>query len=270
MAANEFRLFFTAWMFFTRVPLPARLTAWVGYSPELMNGAVRYFPLTGIFVGIAGAAVYESGIWLFTPLVAVSLSMAATVLLTGAFHEDGFADVCDGFGGGTSPERVLEIMRDSRVGAFGAIGIALLLLVKFSALLSLAEGANAELTGAMLVAGHALSRAAPVALMRGMAYVRADADAKAKPMARAVSGAGLLIALLFGILPLAVIACTLDNGWWFGLGILPVALATASAGFWFQRRIGGYTGDCLGTAQQIAEVVFYLFAVALPALPAAE
>ncbi len=270
MVANEFRLFFTAWMFFTRIPLPARLAAWVGYGPELMNGAVRYFPLTGIAVGLVGAAVYQFGIWLFTPLLAVSLSMAATVLFTGAFHEDGFADVCDGFGGGASPERVLEIMKDSRVGAFGAIGIALLLLVKFSALLSMAEGGAAGLTGAVLVAGHALSRVAPVLLIRTMAYVRMDADAKARPMAEAVSGAGLLVALGFGGLPLAVIACWIDNGWLFCLGVLPVALATVLAGLWFRRRIGGYTGDCLGAAQQLAEVVFYLFAVALLAIPAAQ
>jgi adenosylcobinamide-GDP ribazoletransferase len=270
MFARETRLFVTAWMFFTRVPLPARLTAWVGYSPELMNGAARYFPLVGVVVGIAGAAVYELGIWLFTPLLAVSLSMAATVLLTGAFHEDGFADVCDGFGGGTSPGLVLEIMKDSRVGAFGAIGISLLLLIKFSALLSMAEGTNADLTGWILVAGHALSRAAPVALIRCMAYVRADADAKAKPMAQAVSRTGLAVALGFGILPLAVLAYAFDSGWLFGLGVLPVALATAITGLWFKRRIGGYTGDCLGAAQQIAEVAFYLYAVALLVIPAAE
>lgn len=270
MLAREFRLFFTAWMFFTRIPLPARLMAWVGYSVELLNGAARYFPLTGIFVGLAGAAVYLFGTWLFTPLVAVSLSMAATVLVTGAFHEDGFADVCDGFGGGATREQVLEIMKDSRVGAFGAIGIALMLLVKFSALLSLAEGANAELTAWAMVAGHALSRAAPVLLIRSMTYVRTGEDAKAKPVAEAISLAGVVVALMFGVLPLAVMAYVFDNGWLFGLGVLPVALATLIAALWFRRRIGGYTGDCLGATQQVAEVVFYLFAVALLSLPAVQ
>jgi adenosylcobinamide-GDP ribazoletransferase len=268
MLAREIRLFFTAWMFFTRVPLPARLAAWVGHSPELMNGAVRYFPLTGIFVGLAGAAVFEFCIWLFTPLVAVSLSMAATVLFTGAFHEDGFADVCDGFGGGYTPDRVLEIMKDSRVGAFGAIGIALLLLIKFSALLSLAEGPDPELAAAIIVAGHALSRIAPPLLIRSMTYVRAEADAKAKPLAQQVSLGGLLVALAFGVLPLAFMGYGFDSGWLFSLGVVPVLLATAFTGIWFKRRIGGYTGDCLGAAQQVAEVVFYLFTVALLAVPA--
>jgi adenosylcobinamide-GDP ribazoletransferase len=268
MVAREFRLFFTAWMFFTRIPLPARLAAWVGYSTELLNGAARYFPLIGIIVGLAGAAVYAFGMWLFTPLVAVSLSMAATVMFTGAFHEDGFADVCDGFGGGTMPERVLEIMKDSRVGAFGVIGIALMLLLKFSALLSIAEGSDADLLGWIMVAAHALSRVAPVALIRCMDYVRLDDGAKARPLAQAISGAGLLVALLSGVLPLAVMAWAFDNGWLFSLGLVPVALATTMAGLWFRRRIGGYTGDCLGAAQQVAELVFYLFVVALLALPA--
>lgn len=269
MLAREFRLFFTAWMFFTRVPLPARLMAWVGYSVELLNGASRYFPLTGILVGLAGAAVYVFGMWSFTPLLAVSLSMAATVLVTGAFHEDGFADVCDGFGGGTTREQVLEIMKDSRVGAFGAIGIALMLLVKFAALLSLAEGGHAELTAWIMVAGHALSRAAPVALIRTMTYARAGENAKAGPVAESISRTGTVVAAAFGVLPLFAMAWVFDNGWLFALGVLPVALATLIAALGFRRRIGGYTGDCLGATQQVTEVVFYVFAVALLALPAA-
>ena len=270
MFAREIRFFFTAWMFFTRIPLSARLYAWVGYSVELMNGAARYYPLVGLLIGAAGAAVFLFCLWLFTPLVAVALSMAATVLMTGAFHEDGFADVCDGFGGGTTPERVLEIMKDSRVGAFGAIGIALLLLLKFSALLSLAEGSDAWLTAWTMVAGHALSRVAPVALIRFMVYVRPAQDAKAKPLADTASTGALLVAALFGILPLVGIAWFYDNGWLFALGLIPLALVTWLAGWWFSRRIGGYTGDCLGSAQQVAEVAFYLFAVALLAGPALD
>lgn len=267
MFSREIRLFCTAWMFFTRVPLPQGLALWVGYSPALMNGAARYFPLVGLLVGAAGAAVFGFSIWLFTPVVAAALSMAATVLITGAFHEDGFADVCDGFGGARDPARVMEIMKDSRVGAFGAIGIALMLLAKFSALFSLAEGAQPELVAWLLVAGHALSRAAPVALIYALAYVRPEADAKAKPMAETTSLAELSMALFWGMLPLLGLVYFYENAGLFLLGILPVAAATWIAGAWFRHRIGGYTGDCLGATQQVAEVVFYLYAVALLAGP---
>jgi adenosylcobinamide-GDP ribazoletransferase len=263
MFAHETRLFFTAWTFFTRVPLPAALAAWVGYSEDLMNRAARYFPLVGLWVGLVAAAVFTFAMWLFTPLVAVALSMVATVLMTGAFHEDGFADVCDGFGGAGERERVLAIMKDSRVGAFGAIGIALMLLTKFAALLSLAESIDIELCAWILLLGHTLSRAAPVALIRWLDYVRAEPDAKAKPMAQAVSIPGLMIALFWGVAPLAGVVCEYENGWPLVAGVIPVALATLTLGLWFRRRIGGYTGDCLGATQQVAEAVFYLYAVAV-------
>jgi adenosylcobinamide-GDP ribazoletransferase len=268
MLAREIRLFFTAWTFFTRIPLPAALGGWVGYSEDLMNGAARYFPLVGLLVGLVGAAVFTFCIWLFTPLVAVALMMAATVLMTGAFHEDGFADVCDGFGGAREPERVLAIMKDSRVGAFGAIGIALMLLTKFAALVSLAEAIDVELCGWILLSAHAISRAAPVALIRCMDYVRPGAEARAKPMAQAVSAAGLAVALICGALPLGALIYLYENGWLMALGVIPVALATAALGAWFKRRIGGYTGDCLGATQQVTEVIFYLYALALLVQPA--
>jgi adenosylcobinamide-GDP ribazoletransferase len=269
MFSREIRFFCTAWMFFTRIPLPDGLVRWVGYSPALLNGAARYFPLVGLLVGAAGAAVFGIAIWLFTPIVAVALSMAATVLLTGAFHEDGFADVCDGFGGSHEPARVMEIMKDSRVGAFGAIGIALMLLVKFSALFSLAEGTQAELLVWLLVAGHALSRVAPVTLIFALPYVRPDPDAKSKPMAASVTWTELAMALFWGMLPLAGLVYFYENAWLFLLGALPVGAVAWLMGLWFRRRIGGYTGDCLGAMQQVAEVAFYLYCVALLAGPPA-
>ncbi|HEX4325747.1 MAG TPA: adenosylcobinamide-GDP ribazoletransferase [Burkholderiales bacterium] len=267
MFAREIRLFFTAWTFFTRVPLPAALAGWVGYSEDLMNRAARYFPLVGLWVGLVAAAVFTFAMWLFTPLVAVALAMVATVLMTGAFHEDGFADVCDGFGGASDPARVLVIMKDPRVGAFGAIGIALMLLTKFAALLSLAEGTDIELCAWILLLGHTLSRAAPVALIRWLDYVRPEPDAKSKPMAQAVSLPGLIVALFWGMVPLGGVVYEYENGWLLVAGVIPVALATLALGLWFRRRISGYTGDCLGATQQVAEVVFYLYAVAVLAPP---
>ena len=250
-------------MFFTRVPLPAALSTWVGYSPAMLRGSARYFPLVGMAVGAVAAAAYLAGTWLFTPAVAVVLSMIATILMTGAFHEDGLADSCDGFGGGYTPERVLAIMQDSRVGAFGAIGIMLMLLLKYATLNSLAETGEAALVAWVLVIGHTVSRAAAVGLMRFLDYVRIDTGPKAKPLADGISGGAFVMALAITALPFAVVARLFENGWLLALGYLPVSLAAWAAGAYFRRRIGGYTGDCLGAAQQVAEVAFYLFAAAL-------
>ena len=260
---QEPRLLLTAWVFFTRVPLPAALAAWVGYSPAMLRGSARYFPLVGMAVGALAAATYLAGAWLFAPAVAVVLSMIATILMTGAFHEDGLADSCDGFGGGYTRERVLEIMQDSRVGAFGAIGITLMLLLKYATLISLAETGQAGLVAWVLVTGHTLSRAAAVGLMRFLDYVRVDTGPKAKPLADGISSGAFVVALAITALPFALVARLFENGWLLALGCFPVGLAAWAAGAYFRRRIGGYTGDCLGAAQQVAEVVFYLFAAGL-------
>ena len=260
---QEPRLLLTAWVFFTRVPLPAALAAWVGYSPAMLRGSARYFPLVGMAVGALAAATYLAGAWLFAPAVAVVLSMIATILMTGAFHEDGLTDSCDGFGGGYTRERVLEIMQDSRVGAFGAIGITLMLLLKYATLISLAETGQAGLVAWVLVTGHTLSRAAAVGLMRFLDYVRVDTGPKAKPLADGISSGAFVVALAITALPFALVARLFENGWLLALGCFPVGLAAWAAGAYFRRRIGGYTGDCLGAAQQVAEVVFYLFAAGL-------
>src|ERR1700741_3659104 len=122
----QLRLFFTALQFFTRLPVPR----WVGFEAHWLNHASRYFPLVGLVVGPIAAAVYGAAAWLFPGPVAGMLSTAACIYATGAFHEDGFADMCDGFGGGMTAERVLEIMKDSRIGAYGAIGTICLLGLK--------------------------------------------------------------------------------------------------------------------------------------------
>jgi adenosylcobinamide-GDP ribazoletransferase len=263
MIARELRLLLTAWVFFTRIPLPDRLSAWVGYSPDMLRGSARYFPLVGLGVGLIGALTFLAAQALLPPAVAVVVSMMATVLATGAFHEDGFADSCDGFGGGYTRERVLEIMTDSRVGAFGAIGIMLMLLAKFSCLLSLAETGEAELLAWVLVIGHGLSRAGSVALMRFLDYVRVDTGPKAKPLAEGISSGALVVALGFAVAPFFPFARAFENGWMLAMGVVPVAGAALVAGAYFRKRIGGYTGDCLGAAQQLCELAFHLFACAL-------
>jgi adenosylcobinamide-GDP ribazoletransferase len=250
---HQLRLFFIALQFFTRLPIPR----WVGFDPAWLHHASRYFPLVGLVVAGIAAAVYAAAAWLFPAPVAALLSTAAGIYATGAFHEDGFADMCDGFGGGMTRERVLEIMKDSRIGAYGAIGTICLLAVKCTALALLPP---AVAVAALLLA-HPLSRLAATSLIWRMEYARAEG--KAKPMAQEMSGAEFFIACLCTALPAALLGAM---GWlpWHSVGAaVPAALAAAVwLGRKFARRIGGYTGDCLGAVQQLAEALIYLCVLA--------
>jgi adenosylcobinamide-GDP ribazoletransferase len=248
---HHLRLLLLAVQFYTRLPIPA----WVGYSDELLNKATIYFPVVGWLVGGLTAAVYASGQLLFRQNeVALLLSLGAGILLTGAFHEDGFADTCDGFGGGWTKLRILEIMKDSRLGTYGAVGLVLLLGLKLAAL----RGLSPVGVGVALLVAHPLSRATALSCIYTHPYARENEDSKAKPVAQKISLAELTTGLLLGALPLLVYAI-----WAHRPALLLVLLPLAAAKTWmaryFQRWIGGYTGDCLGAIQQVAEVVVYLF-----------
>ena len=127
---KEIAVFLTAIMFFTRIPCPKN----IDHSPEILTKSSRYFSLVGIIVGFFGALVFYVSELLFNDTISILLSMSGTIWITGAFHEDGFADVCDGFGGGWTKEKILTIMKDSRVGTYGIVGLGLLLAIKFNAL----------------------------------------------------------------------------------------------------------------------------------------
>jgi adenosylcobinamide-GDP ribazoletransferase len=244
----QLELFLTALGFFTRVPVPA----WVPWSPERLNHAARYFPLVGWVVGLAGAAVLLAAGEILPAGLAVVLSMAATLLLTGAFHEDGWADAWDGLGGGRDKGEALAIMKDSRIGAYGSIALVLMLLAKALALLELAARAP-WWAAAALVAAHPLSRLASTSLIHRLDYARDDASAKSKPLAHRLTGGELALAAASGLAPLLLLPP------WPAAGALAAAaLATLYASRLFRRRLGGYTGDCLGAAQQGAELAIYL------------
>ncbi|HEY0063416.1 MAG TPA: adenosylcobinamide-GDP ribazoletransferase [Telluria sp.] len=246
---HQLRLFFIALQFFTRLPIPR----WVGFEPQWLQHASRYFPLVGLLVAAFAALVYYACCRLWPAPVAVLLSTAAGIYLTGAFHEDGFADMCDGFGGGMTRERVMEIMKDSRIGTYGAVGAGLLVALKCVLLSTMAP------TGAVaaLLVAHPLSRFAATALIWKLDYARDEG--KAKPMAQQMTGAEFIIAGVCGLAPLLAVGL-LDPSAWPQLGA--ALLATAAATVWlaskFVRRIGGYTGDCLGAVQQVSEVAIYL------------
>jgi adenosylcobinamide-GDP ribazoletransferase len=239
----QLEYFLAALRFFTRIPVPA----WVGHSAAQLDGAARYLPLVGIVVGAIGAAATWAASLVLPLSVAVVAGMAATLLATGAFHEDGFADAIDGLGGGWTREQALAIMKDSRLGSYGAIGIALLLLGKWNALMELDDDALLP----AIVAGHAVSRFAATTLIFSLDYVREEG--KSKPLAKRMAPGELGLAGLFGLLP-----CVLLPYWETGLALALVALTTGLAGRYLRRRLGGYTGDCLGAVQQVTEVVFYV------------
>ncbi len=247
---NEVRIFFTALMFYTRIPVPR----WVDHNAEYLNRATKYFPLIGLIVGAICAGVYLLSNYLFNAPIAIILSMASTILITGAFHEDGFADVCDGFGGGWTKEKILLIMKDSRVGAFGVIGLILILSLKFYLLLSL----NAYMLPLFMITAHSVSRWTAATFVLTHQYVRENEDSKAKPVAKQFLAIDFLMSTAFGLLPLFL----LGNPAYF-LVMVPVYLMKIYLGWYFKKWIGGYTGDCLGATQQLTEIVFYLTILAL-------
>lgn len=239
--------FFAALRFFTRIPVPA----WVGHSEEQLDHAARWFPVVGWIVGALGAAVTLAAAQLWPTPIAVLLGMAATLLVTGAFHEDGLTDTLDGLGGGFTREEALRIMRDSRIGSYGAIGLVIVLLAKFEVLVQIAGVFPWLSFAAALVAGHGVSRLASTALIFALDYARAEG--KAKPLATRLSAGELTFAAVTGLAP-----CLLLPPMQACLALALVASTTLVAARWFVRRLGGYTGDCLGATQQLAELAFYL------------
>lgn len=274
---HELRLFWLAMQFLTRVPVPA----WVGWQPEWMPASMRHFPLVGALVGLFGAAVLALASEWWPAAVAVGLSMAATVWLTGGFHEDGWADTCDGLGGAVSREKALLIMKDSRLGTYGALGLILLLGLKATVLVELLTPRVHELDSARtsqihhvlllwtsmgLVWAHALSRLVPVLLTRLLPYAGDVEHAKAKPLALAVATPHVWATVAnTGVVAAAMGLFFLLDGWplrtlWQALawGLLGAALVLVFCLAWLKRRLGGFTGDTLGASQQLAELAILL------------
>lgn len=225
--------------FLTRVPFPGPL------DQTDFGAATVYFPLIGAFVGAFGGGVFWLASMLWPTPVALVLSLTATVLVTGALHEDALADAADGFGGGSTPERVLEIMKDSRIGSYGAVALVLAILLKLASLASLTRS---DVVFA-LIAGHTLARWSSVWLLARYEYV----GTKGAAFSGGVTASRLIIAT---IVALGICALALQRR-----ALIPVLVSvvvTVLAGVFFKRRIGGVTGDCLGAANQLVELAVYL------------
>ena len=235
----------TAVMFYTRIPVPRSLE----FSNDNLNRATRYFTLIGWLVGGMGAAVFYGLSFVLPTELAVFLSMLATIFLTGAFHEDGFADFCDGFGGGYTREKIFSIMKDSRIGTYGTVGLIGVLGTKFLALQALPP----VVLPLSIIAAHAFSRLMPVMIIFTSRYSREDELSKTKPIGKRGKNSDLVIAVVFGLLPAALLPRQLLAA------VVPLSLfVTWLFKKYIEKKIGGYTGDCLGALQQIMEVLFYL------------
>jgi len=245
--------FFNALAFYTRVPCPN----WVDYADEQLNRASAFFPLMGYLVASFSFLVFWLAQQVLTVELSILLSLVASILFTGAFHEDGFADLCDGFGGGWKTDDILRIMKDSRLGTYGVTGLLLMLLLKWQSLVDIAT-INLHYFFIALLVSHSLSRALSISLMMVLPYVQEDALSKAKPIAKTWYKSDMSFAWLTALLPLLLLP----------LETAILVLLMSAFNFywiykWYQRRLAGYTGDALGASQQIQEVCCYLVLVAV-------
>lgn len=242
---RQVQLFLCAVQFLTRVPTPALR----GFETDWISRSARYFPLVGMLVGGVCAAVFWGASQLWSGWLPALLAIGAGVLVTGALHEDGLADTADGLGGGPTIAKRLTIMKDSRIGTYGALALGLSLALKGAALATL----PAALGAWTLVAAHAGGRGAAVLVMRAFSYVGDAKTGKWKPAPSDLSLPEMLTALILAGLPMAlspggVVLLALLLG-----GVMAAALALAA-----RRLLGGYTGDVLGAVEQVFELGFVL------------
>jgi adenosylcobinamide-GDP ribazoletransferase len=256
---DQVRLFIIALQFYTRVPVVGRLSDWAHYTPERLSESTRYFPLVGLLVGSVCSAVYWGAQLLWSQPIAVILSTSAGILLTGGFHEDGWADFCDGFGSFSSRARTLEIMTDSRIGTYAGLGLTLLILLKVSALSSM----SSALCIAALLLMHTLSRTFAVLMMTTLPYAKPDDESKAKPIAQGLQRKNIVLALAFGACVSGSLVFYLVYCNYATALVVLTSFLLMFFGWWRLRqmmkaRLGGYTGDTLGATQQVTEVLGYL------------
>jgi adenosylcobinamide-GDP ribazoletransferase len=254
-ARREARLLVVAIQFLTRLPAPSLAQ----FDSRWLSQSARYFPLVGVLVGVLNVGAWWLASRFWPPAVSIGIMLATSLLVTGAFHEDGFADACDGFGGGVSRERTLEIMKDSRIGAYGAMGIFMMLGLKWTLLVAMPVAA----LPLVVIAAHSFSRWSATSLIWRMRYVRAEG--KSKPLAERLGGAEWLASGVIGAVAVAGLACFGAEFNIAALGVAAVAAAGVAlmAAIYCRQRIGGYTGDCLGAVQQLSELAFLLGSVAM-------
>jgi adenosylcobinamide-GDP ribazoletransferase len=250
MMKKELNIFFNALMFFSRIPCPQNME----YSDQILSKAFRYCPLIGMIIaGIASALLWLS-LYVLPLSISVLIALTVIVLFTGCLHEDGFSDFFDGFGGGTSKERILEIMKDSRIGTYGSMALILLTAFKYLSLVEL----PAMKIPIVLISAHSVSRVCLVVMVKSSSYAR-EKEGKALYTRIGVDWKSFTIAIITGLFPLIFFN--------FRFVVIYIFISlTFLVGFrhFLYRKISGFTGDTLGALQQFTEVIFYLTVISVP------
>ena len=250
-----------ALQYFTRIPLPHRLAQWVGYSPAQQAACMRHFPAVGAVLGLIAASVLYGVFQALpalhaTPWIAAILSTATVIYLTGALHEDGLADLSDGLGGTANREHALAIMKDSRIGSFGALALLLAVFLKVALLVALVQvNLNQALVSVFM--GHVCSRWSPLWIVALLPHARPPEQSKSSfadqgtPWLNVgVGGLWVGATLVFGFIALGIEPLV--------LALLGLALPSVWMFCVLKRRLQGFTGDALGATQQLSELGFYL------------
>lgn len=240
--------FLAALMMFTRLPL----WRFVQVDKKYFSEAITYWPLVGFVTGITTAGVLWLASLVMPILPACVLAIIARILLTGAMHEDGLADFLDGFGGGTTKEKILAIMKDSHIGCYGTIGLVLYFLLYTSFLYAL------DVSDALpiIVAADVFSKFCAATMINTLSYVRKEDECKTGVLYSKVKFPVIMVIALITSLPFWYAG---DLMLLFSL-ILPIITAFMLRGY-LKSKIGGYTGDCCGACVLIIEQAFYLGAV---------
>jgi len=251
---NEADHFRDAWRFLTIVRAPDSPQP---FAADWLTRSLKYFPAVGIGIGVVSAAVWLLADPVWGDTTAALLAVAAGAIMSGALHEDGLADTADAFGGGWTIEKRLAIMKDSRIGSYGALALGFGCLARVVALAALPSWAGA----AALIACHAVARATPAVVMSRLTY---GGDTAAMKVAHAESPLRtdewrlLIVTAVAAMLPLAWISPRAAV-----TGLLLGTLLAGGLAAWSRRLVGGYTGDVLGAVEQAFEIGFLLGAAAV-------
>jgi adenosylcobinamide-GDP ribazoletransferase len=236
-----------AFQFLTRLPISR-----IAYHHDSLARSAKFFPVVGLLIGLGASALQHILAPHLNRDLAALLVLIFLVLITGGLHEDALADTADAFGGGWNREQVLTILRDSRIGSFGALALVLSVLARFLLLSILPLNRFT----ALVVSAHVLCRWTTLPLSYFLRPARESDDGQGARIAQRISSASLLIGSL---LSFAVVLYLMRREFW--IPVLAAIVITAFSGLYYFRRIGGVTGDCFGATNQLTEIAVYFCGV---------